>query len=961
MTRLNRIYDDLANQQRFHTLRGESPSETVFRLTKNTTKRVRKISRKMSKHYKNKRNQKLERCSKMNTAYADVCMECGMIEKHCQCTLEPYDNVQGIEDDFEMLSLEDEFEIQSGTTNDVNISKVSNTADYENVQFADQHDPYIYDLDSTVDPTRRLQDTDDATLEHFFSRPIKIHEAEWATNAAIGFDIDPWSLYWTNPRVANRIVNYNLLRCNLKIKIVINGNTFQYGRAIASYLPFQTFDLLSVNSPLIAGDLVGLSQLPHIFLDPTTSVGGEMKLPMFNYQNYVEVPESQWDELGLLYVRSINDLKHANGAVDRATISIFAWAEDVAMSVLTSVESTTLIPQSGKVKDDFEPQSGEIEQANKTGMISGPATTIAKWASYLTKVPYVGPFAIATEIAANATSKIAKIFGYSRPPVTKNPEPYRPTPMSSLALTNVPDTTQKLTLDNKQELTIDPRISGLGGVDPLNIREIAKRESYLTTFTWAIGTTPETLLWNSRVDPVTWVETGGTPTAFHFPACAFAALPFQHWTGTMKFRFQIVGSGNHRGRLKIVYDPLFLASNEYNTNYLRVIDIADERDFTIECGMGQERTLLNHHYPGVDSVTQMYSTTPYASREAGNGVLGVYVVNELTNINSTTNNDIEINVFVSMGDDFEVFVPEDHFQKFVFRPQSGTVDDNFEPQSSDATAQGDQAMESSAPQHSSAITVGMGDSANPDINKVYTGEAIASFRTLLKRYNLWSALPSASATDEIHYGRMPHFPYLRGSVPGAVDFTSAGDPYNYCNTVLLHWVRNAFQGWRGSIRYKLIPRGAQTTNDRIDIQRSPWKVAASEYIAGSLPRPTYATTSEARASTVMESNSNGIVSPGKPFSGVDGQTMTLGSINPVMEFEMPFYSAYRFEPGKAVSYTGTQFISAAWDYRLELRGDQSTVYDVHVAGGEDLQFYFFSGLPRMYYEPTIPAPQTVVP
>lgn len=252
-----------------------------------------------------------------------------------------------------------------------------------------------------------------------------------------------------------------------------------------------------------------------------------MKLPFFNYFNNTDIVTTQWSDLGQLYFRSLNDLKHANGGEDKVTISVFAWATDVNMNVLTSNDPNQLTPQSGR-------ESGkEIDEANRNGVISGPATKIAKASSMLSNVPYIGPYASATSVAAGATAKIAKMFGYCRPPVTKNPEPYRPSPMSSLAVCNVPDTAQKLTIDEKQELTIDPRTTGLGGVDPMNIKEIAKRESYLTTFTWALNVPPENILWNSRIDPVIWAKTGapGVGTgSFHFPACAMAALPFQYWT-----------------------------------------------------------------------------------------------------------------------------------------------------------------------------------------------------------------------------------------------------------------------------------------------------------------------------------------------------------------------------------------------------------------------------------------------
>lgn len=874
---------------------------------------------------------------------SDICIDCGHVFKHCQCAYEAH--------------FGDDFEPQSGVVSDINISSVPKMSAYQNVEFADTLDPYLYDVDSVIDPTRRLQDSSDATLEKFFSRPIKIHEHEWATGATMGFNIDPWSLYWNNPRVVNRITNYNLLRCTLRVKVLINGNGFQYGRALVAYQPFEIYDDLSVHDFLVPNDLVGTSQLPRIFLDPTTSTGGEFKLPMFAYRNYIDIPGASWSEMGKLLFRAINTLKHANGAADRATISVFAWAEDVAMSVLTSTEPSTLTPQFGVESDDmFVPQAGEIDEANSKGVVSGPATTVAKWAGYLSKVPYIGPFALATQMAASTTASIAKIFGYCRPPVTKNPEPYRPTPMSSLALTNVPDTSQKMTLDHKQELSIDPRLAGLGSVDPLCISEIAKRESYVYSFPWAVGVAPETLLFNSRVTPVLWRETTGPPTIFHLPACAFAALPFQYWTGTMRFRFQIVCSTFHKGRLKIVYDPQYLKSNEYNTNYLRIVDIAEEQDFTIEVGPGQTRSLLSHHYPGIDLPGTVLNTNPFAAAAAGNGVLSVYVLNELTIPNSVANNDIQINVFVSMCDDFEVFVPEDHFQKFVFKPQMG-LESDFEPQmGEEIVPESQNTMEPNAPVHSMTQAVVGPDSApSADLNKVFAGEVITSFRTLLKRYNLWNTIPAVSGTGVVIYGRNPHFPYLRGNVPGSVDVTAALASYNYVNTVLLHWVRNAFSGWRGSIRYKLVPRGYQNTADSVMIQRAPLKPGTSSYSYNTIPTPTYTSWSDAREDIVMRTSQFGVPNAGSPFSGVNGQVITFNSINGVMEFEMPYYSPNRFSPGKKDDYTSGIDFECPWDYRISLAAGNTATYDVHVAAGEDFQTYFFTGLPRIYYEATPPA------
>jgi hypothetical protein len=788
---------------------------------------------------------------------------------------------------------------------------------------------------SVDDPTRTGQDSSDADLGNFFSRPIKIEEIEWGTGTTLFQSIDPWAEYFNNPRVANRIANYNLLRCDLKIKVVINGNGFQYGRALVSYLPLGFYDTLSSNAGLISETLVQASQQPHLFLDPTLSRGGEMTLPFFFHKNNLNIPATDWVLMGDLIVRSINPLKHANGASDKVTISVFAWAENVKLSVLTSVESVTLTPQSGN----------EVDEANTKGMISGPATTVATIAGALSAVPVIRPFALATEAVANGVGSAAKLLGYSRPALTAAPHPYRPTPVSSLACTTLPDTVDKLTLDDKQELTIDPRISGVGDADPLLIADIAKRESYLTTFDWNIGTAPETLLWNARVSPVTWAFNSGN-SSFHFPACAMAALPFRYWTGTMNFRFQIVASAFHKGRIKIVYDPNFLASNEYNTNYLEVVDISEKSDFTISVANGQEFTLLDRHLPGVDSVTQLYSTTTYASKEQGNGVIGVYVVNELTTPNSVANNDIQVNVYVSMADDFQVFVPTQDWNQFVFKPQSGLE-----------VAESENTDEKDAPEQTMSTSLGERYDNQYHLNWVYTGEAIKSFRPMLKRYNLHHVIGLDATAATTKFIRMPMFPFLRGSVNGAIHFTSLGTDYNYVNTILLHWVTLAFQGWRGSIRRKFLPIGFNNTGTEPVYFAARSGVQGYKETKSGIFNPL--NPSAASFNGVTRSSGDAFFDRQTPH-GHNGCTVRMGHMNRSMEVESPFYSRDRFHPGKTQDWTSPVVFSRreceSLDFQVNTQGNTTTTFQTFVAAGEDFQVYFWTGLPPLYWEANPPSP-----
>lgn len=846
----------------------------------------------------------------------------------------------------------------------------------------------MYSLDTYADPTRQLQDSDDAELGDFFSRPLKIAEYEWSDSITFGEDLNPWALFFDNPRVNNRITNFNLLRAKLHVKIMINGTQFHYGRILAAYEPLAFYNQLAPVTTLIRQDLVRASQLPHVFLDPCASEGGEMELPFFWHYNYLKIPQSEWSNMGTLYLRELNALKQSNGGQDPVTISVFAWATDVEVSVLTSLDSNVLEPQAGENKKTPKTSSGktpsktknkagmskpkntEQTQANTQGMVSGPATAVAKVAGALKVVPWLTPFATATEMAANTTASIAKLFGYSRPTVTVDPEPFKPHIISDLATTTVPDGATKLTVDDKQELSLDTRIAGIGAEDPLSIKSIAERESYLTTFTWSQTDAPEKLLWNSRVVPTLWAESGTTTKALHMPACCVAALPFEFWTGSMTFRFQIVKSNFHKGRIKLVYDPQVIDSVEYNTNYLHVVDITEKTDFSITIGNGQARTLLNRYNPQFTDASQLYGTDKILSTGVANGLLALYVVNKLT-APVTDAPPIEVNVFVKMEDDFETFVPIDDIANLtlgnnastrlrraeVLDAQSGEVDmaENKPP---GAPTYAPDELENAPLHEKETCNLGPGMQDNDLINKVYTGEAIESFRPLLKRYALWNAIGTIDTSPTVIAFRWAAFPYYRGYMPGAVNTDdTSGAPYNFCNTTLLHYITRCYAGWRGSTRWKFLPRGEIDTLTAY-VQRHPELADGGGDYNFTITTPNDPVNEAARSQDIVKGTNTSLKSP--PI-GINGQAYRYDSINPAMEFEMPFYNDRRFVPGKKVNYTsdspgGITPSVETFDARFYVTAPRSSNIDVHVAAGDDFQVYFWTGMPRVYVEDNPPAP-----
>lgn len=822
---------------------------------------------------------------------------------------------------------------------------------HENIEFCEDTSPFEYSVGGLFDQTRRTLDSGAVSLENFFKRPIKIFSATWGTSLGVPVVLDPWRLFFENPRVSNRISNFNCLRANLHIKVVVNGTPFHYGRKLISYYPQVPADQTFLD-PLVFSnaDIVQWSQLPHIYLNPTTSSGGDLSLPMFHDANYLSIPNGEWRKMGRLIIANVNPLKAIATNSSAVDYTIYAWATDVELTVLTSSPAFGLTPQ-----------MGEADDAAKKGYISSKFSSMASVAAALSKVPTIAPYAIATATMATGASSMFKLFGYSRPIPSPTSNVVIPKLTANLASTIMPDKCSKLTVDPNQELTIDPRIATLSGEDTFTINSIASRETFLTSFNWDVANNPEALIWNMRVDP-THVRTNGLG-AIAIPACAAAAIPFDYWTGTMKIRFQVVCSAYHKGRLRIVYDPnSFSSTPEYNLNHMQIHDIEKSTDFSISVAVASNKTFLEHSLPGVTPESDMFSAIPLTSKPYGNGVVGVYVGNRLVTSGDNVDGDlITINVFISMEKDFEVAVPNNYFASFV--PRVPTLVRGVEKQMGSEDPSSIKDIE-----HVDRPVLDVSELINPprldkwNANTVYFGERITSFRQMIKRNMFWTAYPMKHPDNTVpvyvmqlrQYG----FPYYRGPMPNAIN---NGGTYNYCNMTLLHWITLCHSGWRGSVRYRLIPMSH-------DVLISD-KYTANVELASLNGAATYATaginstlTRDTAAALFSWTTSGGAAAAnvGQQLAGPGGAGMELASgPNRCLDFEIPYYSNYRFTPGKIIDWTG-----ARSDGRKHT-GYYMTVRSVEegrgaiaqlVSAGEDFQCYFWTGMPYMIYSPQIPNP-----
>lgn len=839
----------------------------------------------------------------------------------------------------ENAQLRDQMYLSQSAT--VNITRAEEDAKAQVTTFADESAGWNTTVPTNPDPTFNLSNNSDSDLGNFLCRPINVATYQWAVNQPLFETIKPWTEYLSNPFIRDKIQNFELLRMNLHMKVLISGTPFHYGRALVSYNPLSGYDQVTVERGLGTAfdvDLISASQKPHIFLNPTLNTGGVLGMPYFYKDNYISISdalENIADNLGEVTFRSFGNLKHTDGG-NPVTINVYLWATDVVLTMPTSRDLPDLPSQSGTMNSGDE--YGQ-------GIISKPASAVAKAAGALKEIPLIAPYARATEIVATRVGQIARLFGFSRPAVITDPQIMKPVPVGNISNVDAADAVYKLSLDSKNEVTIDPRVTGLEARDEMGVVDYVKRESYLTTFNWTSDAAPGDMLWNCRVAPDLFGTANyTTPTLrreLHMtPMCHMAQL-FKFWQGSVKFRFQVVKSAYHKGRMLIRYDPRALGADiDYNTNYSRVIDIADAEDFEITIGWGQFQPWLecteidnNINYSPTTRLNELFF-------RACNGVIELDVINEL--VSPSADSDISVNVYVSMCDDARFAMPDAQKVRNLSYFKHPQELGNTEPEDT-LESQSGLVMENSVDEPNASMqleTIASEAESEDQTMNVYFGENVTSIRELVKRYVMtryWCrTFPKGPGDFNALVLKNKTFPYQQGYDPQGLDNEEFGN-YTHSNMNPISYFQTCYAGYRGAIRHKYLYHSSSSQVAPIvvrnEFEDDPMGTWVIDNVTGS---DSSSVTKFATRDTWQGAAATG--------------TLT----NSGLEVEFPFYNRARIGYSRLIRSraldcptTKSNFVTGL-DFAFSSGTNDRLAFQQWTSAGEDFSFYFFTGVPILY-------------
>lgn len=473
----------------------------------------------------------------------------------------------------------------------------------------------------------------------YYSHPVQLHHLTWQPTDGFGmkysmFDIVDNYFSLLPSALQGKWDGVRYFTGDLKIRVVVQGLSYCYGKMICSYDPSpEHVEGRQRLNPTYG--VCGATMKPHIAISASDSTAYELTLPCVT-------PLGVWGRLNQppsigsydmrMHVLTPLGSGTASPPVD-VLICCYMYFENVEMVGFTTTSSLAV--------------SEEVKPAK----LSQIAQTVSQAASMVSSIPVIGGAAsLVSEISGKAAS-ILQMFGYSRPTLVDRTPVVQNMFTNDYAHFNGNSYDQILTSDIGNSLSVDPSTYPLGDLTEMSIEKVCNKYALLDTTFFDPTLPANTELLRFGVHPaVTFYSAGGmydvvTSPFMEYPPCSHVAKMFAFWRGTMRYRFEFVCSPFHRATVVILYNTsnnLWASSvNDISTLKSHVVQITGPTEVIFECEWNQPDTYLR---------SALYDQGSLSSALQGfaNGQVAVKVINPVTANGSS--DPIYMNTYVSAKD-----------------------------------------------------------------------------------------------------------------------------------------------------------------------------------------------------------------------------------------------------------------------------------------------------------------------
>jgi hypothetical protein len=544
---------------------------------------------------------------------------------------------------------------------------------------------------------------------------------------------------------------YSQFRGNPVFRFQVNGTKFHLGQLIASWQPMSTWKRASESLYTTTG-------FPHVQLSASDNEPVELRLPFVHPQAYLSTNALNSVYLGTLKIQVLNQLRAAAASSNAIHLTVTLHWEDAEVKVPIYKHPIT------------GTENSIAEATGLFGDIAETATSATAVVSHLTTGNFAGVIKGAASMISPITSLLSGVGLLDKPNYITTPQKTI-SPISALSHGKGTDTSIRMGLD--PGAMPEKSIVDFGDTaDEMTVSHIVSTPMMFSTLNWPVTLNSGDRLCYFPVSPLLASNSGGVIT---LPFLAYLANMFQYWRGSIKYRLDFISTSFHTGRLLVAYIP-----NNFDTS-----------SPSITQAMSCPYTIIDLQKSSRVSIEVPFiSPTPYKLLETSNtaldnsGFIYIYVLNELVMPDNVANN-IDINLYISGGNDFEFSVPCDCLIQF---------DEPAEATGLFKTVQGGNYVEEEP------IILGTQETHS---YPPHFGEQFP-LSDLIKRYTKIQSLPSLTTNE----------------FKNAPATTGRGSPSRQYAGPLAA-LAQLFSCWTGSLRYKLLSFSSRTQPANLTVTTMP--------------------------------------------------------------------------------------------------------------------------------------------
>lgn len=456
-------------------------------------------------------------------------------------------------------------------------------------------------------------------------------------HGSIAFDINPWALLLGTAQTQGFTANYDGVRGDLTVTVIVNLPAACYGlyslvAVPEAYVPQNTNPVRRLDQ---SGTPATARHGLHALFDCARSNTVQLTLPFIWPEDYMQLrgfPAGNYGEMYKVRLQALQPLKNVANESFTSLVTIFARLE----------------PGYQLVNPKYQ---------------SGKPSSVAR--------------SLATGL--NVAGDVLDAFGYTKEADSN------PNTLSSLKLYTNPstvdgyDTSESVSLRSAPYIDTDAGIGGSSRVDPATYENLFKHWTLIDRLPWNIANLANDVLGVVPVTPcraASIEHVGGASDKLYdvdlMPA-GYVALPFEQWRGGMEYQIMVPVSAYHRGSLQIIWSPQPLAAfptdpTGRSLNVIMDIALGQVQDISVDYAS---------HWPTLDTVysshdsTFKFGTSPdsvAALPSWANGFLHFRVVQRLVaSTNAGSAADTNVLVFARAKPDMRFGVPRQYF---------GLIEDN---------------------------------------------------------------------------------------------------------------------------------------------------------------------------------------------------------------------------------------------------------------------------------------------